>query len=212
LLAVEVACHGVPSPRVWRNYLRESVNKVYKVSDIPKGTNVIQNCIRSIDFRAKNNGWKDYSVCIEYKNGANDITPFDNNEYMDVFLSNLSLRPSCYKCFTKINHTQSDITLADFWGFDKIHPEMDDDRGYSLVIINNTDKKNILNSMNCDLSPESFDRAIEYNNAIKGSVKEPVNRSFFFSLMIKFGFFPAYRATVTPAIFMRIVRTIYRKL
>lgn len=101
LLAVEVACHGVPSPRVWRNYLRESVNKAYKVSDISKGTNVIQNCIRSIDFRAKNNGWKVFSVCIEYKNGTNDITPVGNNEYMDVFLSNLSLRPSCYTCFTK---------------------------------------------------------------------------------------------------------------
>ena len=48
--------------------------------------------------------------------------------YLD---SNLYLRPSCAACDFKGFPRQGDITVADFWGLD---PEVDDDRGASMVM------------------------------------------------------------------------------
>ena len=55
---------------------------------------------------------------------------------MKIFLQNLSLRDSCYDCKFKKYNRISDITLADFWGIDNIMPEMNDNKGTSLVVIN----------------------------------------------------------------------------
>lgn len=45
------------------------------------------------------------------------------------------LRPSCYRCDFRQEERFADITLADFWGIDRVVPEMNDDRGTSLVLI-----------------------------------------------------------------------------
>jgi hypothetical protein len=37
---------------------------------------------------------------------------------------------------------QADITLADFWGIEKINPELDNDFGTSAVILNSQKGKN----------------------------------------------------------------------
>ena len=55
---------------------------------------------------------------------------------MKLFLKNLILRESCYNCKFKGNNRISDITMADFWGIEKIHKEFDDDKGVSAIIIN----------------------------------------------------------------------------
>ena len=39
-------------------------------------------------------------------------------------------RPSCYECQFKGFPQKSDITLADFWGIEKIDPSMDKDKGH----------------------------------------------------------------------------------
>ena len=40
-------------------------------------------------------------------------------------------RPSCYECKFKGFPQKADITLADFWGIEKVDPTMDQDKGTS---------------------------------------------------------------------------------
>ena len=125
LLAVDIVCHGVPSPKVFRNYLTElNLQQDGKAEEI--------------QFRDKTEGWKKFSFVTKRKAGKNSVTfreTLDKNIFMRGFLQNLYLRPSCHACPSKGHTSGSDITLGDYWGIEKIHPDFDDDKGCSLVIL-----------------------------------------------------------------------------
>lgn len=57
---------------------------------------------------------------------------------MRGFLSDIYLRPSCYECKCKNGVSHSDLTIADFWGIDRLMPDFDDDKGVGLVLVNTT--------------------------------------------------------------------------
>lgn len=210
LLTVDVVCHGVPSPKVWQKYLHESVCKAYHIR---QGTSFsLADKITNINFRSKEKGWKTFHVKIEYQNGKTDLTSVNKDVYMKTFLSNLSLRPICYDCPTKLHHTQSDITLADFWGIDRLHPEMNDDKGCSLILVHNDHALSLLKSLDCQLQKQNLDEVIAFNSSITHSVKKPVNRDFFYAILNKTHFAFSYKASTSSTLFMRIIRKIYRQL
>ena len=126
LLTVDFLCHGVPSPKVWQIYLAEQCRKLgFSVADI-----------RVINFRNKDIGWKNYALQVEADGGKGFLIPFRENPYMRAFLKDLISRPSCSHCPSKSGRSGSDITIADYWGIDSILPQMDDDKGTGLVMIN----------------------------------------------------------------------------
>ncbi len=210
LLTVDVVCHGVPSPKVWQQYLHESVCKAYHIRQVSSFSLVDK--IVNISFRSKEKGWKTYRVRIEYQNGKKDSMPAAKNIYIQAFLSNLSLRPSCYVCPAKLHYIQSDITLSDFWGIDRFHPEIDDDKGCSLLLVHNVHVLSLLKSLNCQLQEQKLDEAIAFNPSIIHSVKRPVNRNFFYMILDKTNLAFSYKASTSSALLMRIIRKIYRQL
>lgn len=211
LLTVDLVCHGVPSPEVWRKYLQETVCKEY---GIKKNKSTVNLCdyISDIKFRAKDKGWKKFSIKIFLRNGKVEMKPFYENPYMNVFLSNLSLRPSCYDCPTKLYNVQSDITLADFWGVNNINPSIDDDKGCGLLFLNNKEKIGLLYSLQCMLFNQSLDNVSKYNPSILYSVNKPGNRKFFFLVFRMIGFYVSYNAVTSKSVLMSIIRKIYRYL
>ncbi len=123
LYTVDVLCHGVPSPALWKRYLEEK-EKEYSSK------------AKFVNFRSKDFGWKKFSLKIEFENGKVYIRDLDEDLFMRFFLKNICLRPSCYDCqFKNIINRQSDITIGDAWGIDSHMPDMDDDKGTSVVII-----------------------------------------------------------------------------
>lgn len=207
---MDVVCHGVPSPKVWQKYLHESVCNAYHIR---RGSSFsLADKIMKINFRSKEKGWKTYHVRIEYQNRKEDSMPAAKNTYIQAFLSDLSLRPSCYACSTKLHHVQSDITLADFWGIDQLHPEIDDDKGCGLILVHNVHALTLLKSLDCQLQEQKLDDVINFNPSIIHSVKEPVNRKFFYMMLDKTGFAFSYKASTSSALLMRIIRKIYRQL
>lgn len=124
LLTIDCACYGVPSPKVWERYIKEST------SNQP-------HAISSISFRDKFSGWRNYSFSIR----CHTNEKLRQNRYENIYLRsfNLMLRPSCYSCKAKGVCSVADITLADFWSIHRFSPDMDDDKGVGLVIIH-TDK------------------------------------------------------------------------
>lgn len=211
LFTVDLVCHGVPSPEVWRRYLQEAVCRVYGIKK--KNLINLDEYISDISFRAKDKGWKKYNIKIIFRNGKVEMMPFSENSYMNVFLSDLSLRPSCYACPTKLHHVQSDITLADFWGVNEIKPDIDDDKGCGLILINCEEKLDFLYKMNCQLLQQQLERVVEYNPCILSTVNEPANRDFFWAVYYyKKDFHTAYMATVSKSVILRVIRKIYRCL
>lgn len=211
LLTVDLVCHGVPSPEIWRKYLQETIRKAYGIKNNKAAVNP-GDYISDISFRAKDKGWKKYNVKIIFRDGKVEMMPFFENPYMNVFLSDLSLRPSCYACPAKLNNVQSDITLADFWGVNKINPEIDDDKGCGLILIHSKEKFDFLFSIDCKLLQQQLVSVAKYNPSILSAVNEPVNRKLFWSVYYKHGFHSSQKSAMNKSIFMRIIRKIYKYL
>ncbi len=169
LYTQDIICHGVPSPKVWERYREYRKNKDKKEPI-------------KINFRNKDNGWKYFNLKFEYQNKKyykkNQMTDL----FMKVFLQNLCLRDSCYKCSFKKYNRLADITLADFWGIHKILPKMNDDKGISLVIINSTKGKELLENIknNIQMQKVDIEEALKFNPAMTKSAKENANRENFF--------------------------------
>lgn len=210
LFTVDLVCHGVPSPEVWKKYLQETVCRAYGIKK--KNVMNLGEYISDISFRAKDKGWKNFTVKIIFRNGKIEMMPFFENPYMKAFLSNLSLRPSCYACPTKLHHAQSDITLADFWGVNEIKPDIDDDKGCGLILISCKENFDFLCKMDCKLLQQQFSSIIKYNPSILYAVNEPLNRKFFWAVFNRQNLQKSYLATISSSVIMRVVRKIYRSL
>ena len=101
LILISLACHGVPSPYVWCNYLR-------KISEHHK--------INKVNFRCKDRGWNNYRLSISFDSKKTLSYPRILDPYMRAFLSDYNIRPSCYGCNHKYINSEADIILGDAWG------------------------------------------------------------------------------------------------
>lgn len=177
LIAIDFICHGVPSPAVWKKYLATHHSNPGKVN-----------------FRDKRNGWKQYGVAIVSTDGSEEFTCCQENRYMQMFLSDLNLRPSCYACPAKGGMSMSDITLGDFWGIEKINPDIDDDKGLSLVLIHTDKGDSLISGCGALLFEQDYSDAVKHNPSIEKSVSQPVYRDLFMKICVKEGFDKAYAA------------------
>lgn len=118
LLTIDIICHGVPSPKVWKQYLRETV----------KGEAIV-----NVNFRDKGEGWANSQMMTI----STPSTSFKCNQLENIFfrgfIRNAYLRRSCGDCHFRNYHRVSDLTIADYWGVDKYCPQMYDNKGTSLV-------------------------------------------------------------------------------
>lgn len=126
-LAVDVICHGVPSPKLWRRWASHK-------EEVRNAT------LRAVNLRSKATGWSSYSSVYDYTEECDgriraDSCVFRNDWYMKTFLENTSLRPSCFSCPAK-RSSGSDITLGDFWGICSVHPDVKYEDGVSAVLCN----------------------------------------------------------------------------
>lgn len=164
LICQDIICHGVPSPIIWQKYIKENG---FNSND-------------KINFRDKSTGWETYSFKIQGEHNLKELAI--NNLYMNVFLSDLCLRPSCYECCSKSLCKNSDITLGDFWGIDNVIKNMNDHKGTSLVIINSNKGENFFKNIknNFLLKEVKVNEAIKYNSSAIKSSHKPDKRDAFF--------------------------------
>ena len=216
LLLVDIVCHGVPSPMVWKKYLleekwRSSINnrtKRYAESKI---------ILEKINFRDKSTGWKCYSVLLDFvhissreQRKVSKLSVFPENVYMKAFLSNLSIRPSCYNCKLKAGNSGADITMGDFWGIDKILPNLDDNKGVSLMIVYNKKAEEWLRDLKGEFVEVALDKAISCNPSYVIAARKPINRDFFFYLLRKMELINVIQFIESRTLYKRLRRIIYR--
>lgn len=130
LVLVDIVCHGVPGPNLWKDYLAYVEKKEGKR-------------VESVDFRNKRQfGWKAHRESFRFANSTTTTT------YTYLFYQHIMLRESCEGChFTNLRRT-GDLTIADFWGWEKTDEEFNkDDRGASLVLVNTPKGMDLFNSV-----------------------------------------------------------------
>lgn len=164
LLCVDVICHGTPSPALWRKYVQFYEKKYGK--------------LHSVNFRCKDNGWDDFGMKEDSLYISKDIDP-----YMQMFLKNYSLRPSCYECTAK-EIKMSDMTIADFWGIENIAPDMDDHKGTSLVLTRTEKGARLFGQImeKMQIKEVSYRDGVRGNPSEYKSVDRPVQRDTFLEI------------------------------
>lgn len=193
LFCLDFICHGVPSPYVWKKYLQEQVQKY-------------RSPIKDISFRDKTTGWTQFSMRINFKSGKAYSEPHSHDTYLKCFLSNLSLRQSCFHCVFKNVNARSDITLADFWGIQDIYPELDDDAGTSLVLVRTKKARFLFESIfdKIEASLVDFENALQYNSAAITSVQIPDNYQLFWDHLNSYSLIKNINLCLTPSLTYRI--------
>lgn len=210
LITVDFICHGVPSPGIWEKYLNEYKNFFQ------------QDFIQNISFRDKTHGWHNYGVSVTLDstalscastNKGKIFTPHRENEYMRAFLNDLCLRPICYECPFKDGKSGSDLTLADFWGIENLYPEIDDDKGVSLVIVKTEKASELLNKTGVNHKAIKTEEALRFNPAYMCSPALPKKRNLFFKLLNKGKSITiANKKCLSPSISTRIKKKISNML
>lgn len=219
LLAIDIICHGVPSPKVWEMYLRETSTKLIQSLPIPANNDYdsYKSYIKDISFRSKKTGWKKYSFQLKqnYTSNSNEEIVFCEssykNAYMRAFLNDIILRPSCYSCPSKENKSHSDITIADFWGINNIDPSFDDDKGCGLILINTNKGESIYKKLDIVSKEKNLNEAVKYNSAYYKSSTPHPNRERFFNGLDTINDLSQYiHKMLEPSFYVKIKRVVKR--
>ena len=179
LTTCDFICRGVNSPKVFLSYM-DMLEKQY-------GSKATE-----IKFKNKKWGWHNFSLRVNFENGKE----YCKDRWHDLFFigylqSGNFARPSCYQCTFKGFPQKADITLADFWGIEKIDPSMDQDRGTSLVMINSDKGKELFDAIKDKINWRQFTMrdAAAGNPALNSSLTSTSpDRDAFFDALDKMPF------------------------
>lgn len=187
LLTVDVICHGVPSPAVWIQYLEEIKRSARKgdnsvslspISQVPERdtlSNVDDVTIESISFRDKRLGWKKYSFALTLAeampDGKQNTVSLSHIHRDDPYFVgfndwSLFLRPICYSCQFRELRSGSDLTLADFWGIETLKPEMDDNKGVSVILSNTPKGNEMVQTLTLKKKEVDYQDVVKRNKAV----------------------------------------------
>lgn len=194
LFCVDVVCHGVPSPKLWREYAKYQEKKHGK--------------LETVNFRCKDDSWIDFGM----KENQLYISK-DTDSFMRMFLRNYCLRPACYDCHAK-HYKKSDMTIADFWGIENVAPEMNDGRGTSLVITRTEKGQELFESIKSELKWKevTYEEGVRSNSAEYTSVPRPQQRDTFFTDLEKLPFEEMEKKYLEGPLWKRAGRKIKRTI
>lgn len=170
ILLIDLICHGVGSPSVFNSSLNAIGNQFEK-------------SVLSYEFRSKR-----YCYETDYLNRVffeDETTIYlSNDQYMQLFLSQKCLRPSCGRnCLYRNENRQGDITIADFKGLKEVFPSLlGTKKNYSSIIINTKKGNEILNILNYNMRilPCSLDNIRKYNPLFSHQTYFSEDRDIFF--------------------------------
>ena len=169
LLLIDLICHGQGSPAVFE----ASMEVLSKQLDAK---------VINYQFRAKRRVHEcDYLALVETTKARQYIL---NDPYIQLFLSQNAIRPSCGKhCQYRNPNRPSDLTIADYKGLTKIFPQLlGTKKNYSTIISNTQKGEHALNMLNqvMKIYPSTINDIIKYNPLFAHQTSFSENRNQFF--------------------------------
>ena len=168
LICIELVCHGVPSATLFHDYIELLEAR-------------LNGKIYDLKFRDKKRGWGallriDY-INFRGKKRAAFLSP-DESFYYSYYWDGYLYRDSCYQCKYAGPNRQSDLTIGDYWGIQKVHPEIDASLGVS-VVLSSTEKGDMILRQTTDylsIVPSEIEKAqIENGQLLESSQKSELN-------------------------------------
>lgn len=167
LITIDIICHGVPNNQMFQDYIALLEEK-YK------------DKIIDFKFRDKTKGWgltaKGYTA-----KGYTAIIPANVSSYYYMFLKSYIYRDSCYSCKYACKNRCGDITIGDYWGIERAHPEvlkendyrLDYKNGISCLIVNTERGTRILEKYKSSLRllDSAFEKVAKENRQLNSSSK-----------------------------------------
>jgi len=188
LFLVDIVCHGVPSPKVYRKYIQE----------IAEG-----RALKKVDFREKSFwGWGSATSAF-FEDGSVYRNDCFRDEYWRAFLGGLSTRECCGSCEFASPVRIGDFSIGDFWGVGTLEPSCDDGLGTTLLLVNTEKAKALLNTLreHCALlKPMDYEQTKELAKTRNGRFLYPRQSHWgserFFQLLDKKPFTVAFDQAV----------------
>ena len=202
LIIADFICRGINSPKVWRKYL-DSFEERY-------GFPVVYAKAKSKEY-----GWRNLTQKVILDNGKSYYETKSVSNFTEGYLqTGVYCRPSCYDCQFKGYPRISDITLADYWGIEKIDKSMEKNLGTSLVMINSKKGEvyfeKVKSRVHFIQTPfESIERG---NPSLNLSVDPPrVDRKQFFKDLDEMTFTQVADKYITPNVSTKAKVKIYKR-
>lgn len=171
LILLDIVCHGVPSPYIWRDYLDYIEKK--------QGAK-----LSYVNFRDKElYGWKAHKETFGFENEKG------RKCFNSLFYNHVMFRHSCEKCPFANFTRPSDITLGDYWGWERIDTSFaEDDKGCSLILINTRRGKILFEKIKDDIDflPTTLEKCSQPN--LLYPTKVHPHRDCFEKAYVKYGF------------------------
>ncbi len=178
LYTIDFICRGMNSPKIFKGYIKNLENK-YKARAV------------KVKFKHKIHGWHNFSTKVDFENGKSYIGGRYEDSFMIGYLKyNAFMRPSCYNCKFKGLPRRADITLADFWGIERISPKMDQNKGTSMIYINSEKGQKLFDEIKENLVYEEIvsDDVFKENVSMKRSVEMTKERQGVFKNIDKLSY------------------------
>jgi len=194
LIQEDLICHGVPSPGVWRKYLKDICCK---------------DQIKYISFRDKTNGWVSGQMMRIESDRSTYRKPQLEDSFFYGFVKDVFTRKSCFDCQFRGLHRGTDLTLSDFWGVKDLRPDLYNEQGVTLVYAHTAKGLDILHSMKLPENPLSqidVEGAIEHNSSMVTNWREPETRKVYFAHYRWLGFKTCEPIITRKLLYPRIVR------
>lgn len=182
LITVDFICHGVPSDKFWKKYLKEEIEhhigKSLTYSSVD--SNDYFKTLKSVKFREKGLEWNKFRMVLTFTELPTLYYLHYKNPYFYCFLNAVSERYSCYSCPVKEFRSGSDITLADFWGFENDSIIKDKKNGVSLVILHRQENEICQLLKNAICEEVNWDKVKNLNPIWERSIRKDVLRDSFY--------------------------------
>lgn len=180
LFTVEIICHGVPSTKLFQDFLDDYGNKLggavqdFYFRDKSKGQGMITRIV-----------WKSERGEVKEKVMVGGLL-----SYMNFFLKSYTYRINCYSCPYATKDRVADLTIGDFWGFHEEYPNykeskgLSNSKGISCVLVNTRQGQNMLNQCNNDfiLMSSEFEKVERHNDQLHAPSKYSEKRELILSL------------------------------
>lgn len=176
LFTIDIICHGTPSIKFFQDYISVLEKKL-------KGK------IINFSFRDKTEGWglKGKAFYTDKNNNKKEKTILSHlSSYYRLFLNSSIYRENCYTCKYAGNKRVGDLTIGDYWGIEKEHPDylkdnggiMDEKKGVSCILVNTAQGKKLIDEFGdiLEIKESTFDKAARQNGQLNHPSKKNADR------------------------------------